>query len=126
VGVEHDGAEGGCDDGDEEEKEGLSLAQLRAMSTRLFLYIACAVIAALAIPLMFGLLPPNPNIGIRIAATKSDPATWYLVHGILGWMIFFCAAGLSYWLWRHPNAARPSPLTLALLAMAVLVGLISG
>ena len=96
------------------------------MSTRLFLYITCAIFAALAIPFMFGLVPPNHRVGIRFAATLSNPTTWYLVHGIFGWAICSCAAGLSYWLWRHPNAARPSPLTLVLLAMAALVGLMSG
>ena len=92
---------------------------------RLVLYITCVIFAALAIPPMFGFLPPNPNVGIRIAATLSDPITWYVVHGIFGWMMFSCAVGLSYWLWRNPNAARLSPLTLILLAMAALAGFIS-
>jgi len=76
------------------------------VSMRLVIYITCAILALLAIP-------------------PSDPITWYVVHGIFGWIMFSCAAGLSYWLWRHPNAARPSPLTLILLAMAALAGFIS-
>jgi len=96
------------------------------MSTRVLLYSICAIVAVLALPPMFGLLPPNHSVGIRIGVTLGSPVIWYLVHGILGWALFSAAAGLAFWLRRHPNAARLSPLALMLLAMSLLAGMMLG
>jgi len=96
------------------------------MNSRILLYVLCAIVGTLAMPLMFGMLPPNPRVGIRFAALLGNPTTWYVVHGVFGWVLFFCAVSLSYWLWRHPNAARMSPIALATLATTLLLGFMLG
>jgi SdpI/YfhL protein family len=96
------------------------------MNTRVLLYAICTIVAALAVPPMFGLIPPNHTVGIRIAATLSSPITWYVVHGILGWALFGGSAGLGLWLKRHPNAGHASPLTLLTLGMSLLAGFMLG
>ena len=38
------------------------------------------LIAALAIPLALGNVPPNPWYGVRVRATRKDPRVWYYVN----------------------------------------------
>ncbi len=96
------------------------------MSTRVLIYAACAIVALLALPPMFGLLPPNHDVGIRVSAVVRSPIVWYTVHAVVGWTMFAAAAALAYWLRRHPNAGRASPLTLMLIGMSLLAGIMLG
>ena len=96
------------------------------MNLRLLIYTMCAILGAIAVPLMFGLIPPNHTVGIRISATLNSPLVWYVVHGVVGWAVFCGAAALAYWLKRHPDAGRTSPLALMLLALSLLAGFMLG
>jgi uncharacterized membrane protein len=43
-----------------------------------------AILIALAIPLVLGMVPPNPLYGIRTQATLSSPAAWRRAHRLTG------------------------------------------
>jgi len=51
------------------------------------------LIAALAVPLILGKIPPNPLYGFRTPRTLSDPAVWYPANAYAGrWLL---GSGLS-------------------------------
>jgi hypothetical protein len=60
------------------------------------------VLAALAVPLILGLVPPNGLCGFRVSATLNDPDLWYAVNRYAarrllpaGILIVLTAAGLA-------------------------------
>lgn len=56
--------------------------------------IPAALLFALALPLLLGLVPPNRAYGIRNPATISDPQSWYRVNRLGGGAL--CLATLTY------------------------------
>ena len=51
------------------------------MTTLLVLYVASGVLLVLiALPLLFGKVPPNTFYGFRVAATLDNPRLWYAVN----------------------------------------------
>lgn len=56
--------------------------------------IPAALCFVLALPLVFGWIPPNRGYGIRTPATLADPKRWYRVNRLGGGAL--CLAGLTY------------------------------
>jgi uncharacterized membrane protein len=54
------------------------------MMTTVFLLIACALIAAISVPLVLKLIPPNPVYGVRTERTTSRADLWYEVNKFAG------------------------------------------
>lgn len=92
------------------------------MNVRAILYVAATLLALLSLAPMFGLLPPNGKVGIRIAFTLQDPVHWYVVHAILGWGVFALCFWGVIWLRRYPTRGRLSVYALGLLAVAAVFG----
>ena len=64
------------------------------MSADISFLIPCGVIAALSIPLMFNLVPPNDVYGFRTEQTLSNPELWFRANRFAGCALFV-AAGTS-------------------------------
>jgi uncharacterized membrane protein len=58
------------------------------------LLIACALIAAVSIPLVLRIIPPNRIYGVRTQRTLADSATWFEVNAF-GGKALAIAAGVS-------------------------------
>src|SRR4051812_15141355 len=69
-----------------------------------FLVFVGAAVAAAAVPLATGKVPPNSRYGFRTPATLADPRLWYLVNRASG--RYFIGSGLM----------------MATLAVAMLIG----
>ena len=50
--------------------------------------VPCAIIAALSVPLMFNLVPPNRIYGFRTRRTLGDRTLWYRANRFSGWALF--------------------------------------
>ena len=51
------------------------------------------LLSALAVPLLFDKIPPNPLYGVRLSATLNDRDTWYRVNRYVArWLL---ASGLA-------------------------------
>ena len=57
------------------------------------LLLGCALIAAVSIPLILNLVPPNPFYGLRTARTLSDRDRWCRANRFAGWA--FLAAAIA-------------------------------
>lgn len=91
----------------------------------LILLLLIAIAAAMVAP-MFGLLPPNGTVGIRIPYTTANATHWYLVHAVAGWLVFIgCVGGVLY-LRRHPVAGYLSAAAAIALATVALIGMTMG
>lgn len=64
------------------------------MSSPISFLVPCGIIAAVSIPLMLNLVPPNDAYGFRTKRTLSSPAVWYRANRFAG-TAFFIAAGVS-------------------------------
>lgn len=64
------------------------------MFTTVFLLLACAIVAAIGVPLILKLVPPNPIYGIRTSKTMSSPEVWFEVNRIAG-VALAIAAGVT-------------------------------
>ncbi len=62
------------------------------MSTSLL--IGPLILAALSIPLILGLVPPNRYYGLRTPKTLANAALWYRANRFAGWA-FLVAAGMA-------------------------------
>jgi hypothetical protein len=63
------------------------------VDTRLHIYVACALIALIAVPLVLRKVGPNRWYGLRTAATLADRALWYDANAWAGWALL-CAVGV--------------------------------
>jgi uncharacterized membrane protein len=60
-------------------------------------YLLPIVMAALALPLILGKVPPNQLYGFRTPKTLSSPAIWYPANRIAGWwMIAGASAAICF------------------------------
>ena len=74
------------------------------MSILIFMFLFSGILlAALAIPLIMGKIPPNGLYGFRVKKTMENPEIWYPVNAYAGkWLLAIgigvaaTAAGLSY------------------------------
>ena len=64
------------------------------MLSTIFILILCALVAAVAAPLMLRLIPPNPIYGLPTKRMNTQPEVWYLVNSFGGRMLVV-AAGVS-------------------------------
>ena len=64
------------------------------MLVTITLLIACAILAAFAVPLMLRLIPPNPIYGLRTERTLTQSAAWFEVNAF-GGRALLIAAGLA-------------------------------
>jgi hypothetical protein len=64
------------------------------------LVASCFVIAAISIPLILHLVPPNGVYGFRTSVTQSSVDIWYAANAFMGWALLMGAvvsgAGLAY------------------------------
>ena len=51
------------------------------------LLASCTGIAAISIPLILGIVPPNGVYGFRTSLTMSSPAIWYPANAFMGWAL---------------------------------------
>jgi uncharacterized membrane protein len=64
------------------------------MFTTVFLLLVCAIVAAVGVPLILKLVPPNPIYGVRTRKTTRSPEVWYEVNRFGGWALVI-AAGVT-------------------------------
>jgi uncharacterized membrane protein len=64
------------------------------MSADISFLVPCGIIAALSIPLMLNLVPPNDVYGFRTEQTLSKPELWFRANRFAGCALFV-AAGTS-------------------------------
>src|SRR5262245_39900795 len=96
------------------------------MNTRLSLSIACAVIAAVSVPMILRKVPPNPAYGFRTRLTMSSPEIWYPANAFAGWALLVAAAISVAALWLLPERAFDLPLApLAAFVVPLLLALAS-
>jgi len=64
------------------------------------LVASCVVIAAISIPPILQLVPPNEVYGFRTSVTRSSADIWYAANAFMGWALLLGAvvsgAGLVY------------------------------
>ena len=59
--------------------------------------MVAAIIAATALPLLFGWVPPNPYYGFRTPRTMSSPEAWYRANQIMAcYLLASQALGLRF------------------------------
>jgi len=86
--------------------------------------VPCGVIAALSIPLMFNLVPPNDIYGFRTERTLSNPELWFRANRFAGCALFVAAVTSAAVLLTYPEhssglaglAVFAAPVLLALAA----------
>ena len=93
------------------------------MSTHTSLLIACLVIAAVSIPLMVGVVPPNRLYGFRTPRTLSDRVLWYRANHFAGWAFFVAALAGAVLLLERGLAVRDSSYDPLLLVVPVGIAL---
>jgi hypothetical protein len=81
------------------------------MTVRVSLSIACAVTAAISVPMILRKIPPNPVYGFRTRLTLSKPEVWYPANAFSGWALLFAAALTLAALWVLPEATFGRPWT---------------
>jgi uncharacterized membrane protein len=85
------------------------------------LLIAPVVIAVLALPLVFGWVPPNPLYGFRTPRTLADRDLWYRVNFFCGCAVLI-ASGLSVILLL---VLPPSPYAVLEFALPLVAALVA-
>ena len=58
------------------------------MTEPISMYVPAALIAALAVPLILKLVPPNRFYGFRTAQTLSDRENWFRINRVAGFALF--------------------------------------
>ncbi|SRR6266496_1706713 len=93
------------------------------MSAQIPLLLACAVTAAVAIPLILRWVPPNSLYGFRTPRTLADRDLWFRVNYFAGWALLIASIASAVLLLLvppPPNALMfVAPLGLALVASLV-------
>ncbi len=86
-------------------------------------YVFCAVIAAVAIPLTFRWVPPNPLYGVRTPTTMRDRGIWYDANAFGGRLLIASAvvSAALIWLGARSALALLVPLGLAVVASLLYV-----
>jgi uncharacterized membrane protein len=73
-------------------------------------YLLPIILAAIAVPMVLGIVPPNQLYGFRTPKTLSSPSVWYPANRIAGWLIIAGSAlticfNLALWS-MHPDWPR--------------------
>jgi uncharacterized membrane protein len=82
------------------------------------LLIVCVLVAAVSIPLMLRLIPPNAVYGVRTRRTMSDSATWFAVNAF-GGKALAIAAGIGALLLMLYNGTLLKPALAQVAAVVV-------
>src|SRR5262245_45265489 len=51
------------------------------------LVASCVLIAAISVPLILGMVPPNGVYGFRTSLTRSSSDIWYQANAFMGWAL---------------------------------------
>ena len=78
------------------------------MGTTVFL-IGCGFTAAVSIPLIMKIVPPNRTYGFRTVETLSDRGLWFRANHFAGWALLFAAAVSAFLLTFVPEWAQGNP-----------------
>jgi SdpI/YfhL protein family len=62
------------------------------MSTPISLLVPCGIIAAVSVPLILKLVPPNGLYGFRTRQTLANPDIWYRANRFAGCALFIASA----------------------------------
>ncbi len=77
------------------------------MTTLLVLYLVGGLLlVVVALPMLWGKVPPNSLYGLRVAATMENPALWYPVNGHAAKRLIVsgvCLAAAAILLWLVPG-----------------------
>lgn len=98
------------------------------MSLALVAYLLPAILAALAVPLVLGMVPPNGLYGFRTPKTLSSPDIWYLANRFAGWLMI-AAAALTIcfnFVFSSMHADWPNETLIPWMAGAFLVSILLG
>jgi hypothetical protein len=71
------------------------------------LIASCVLIALVGVPLILGIVPPNPMYGFRVPATQADRAIWYPANAFMGWAILWAAFASAIVIAVVPPTAKP-------------------
>ena len=95
--------------------------------TRLF--VSCAIIALVSVPLIMRWVPPNAWYGFRTATTLSSADIWYRTNTFAGWALLAAALttvavawfvpGRLWLTWWFPAVALLGPLAIAVVVAFV-------
>jgi len=101
------------------------------MPIQLIAYLLPGILAALALPLALGIVPPNWLYGFRTRKTISSPEVWYPANRVAGWWMI-AAATLSVcfnfvFLSMHPDWPQESliPWLAGALVLSMLLGAVA-
>jgi hypothetical protein len=64
---------------------------LAAERYRWRLVASCVVVAAISVPLILKIVPPNGVYGFRTNLTRSSPDIWYSANAFMGWSLLMAA-----------------------------------
>lgn len=82
------------------------------------------VLAAVSVPLLFGLIPRNPIYGFRVPATMRDDAVWYAINRSAAREAIIIGLVLAVLAWLSERAGldvAPVRVTLSVALLAALV-----
>src|SRR5262245_35023792 len=60
-------------------------APMAVETYRVRLLASCILVAAISVPLIFHLVPPNGVYGFRTSVTRSSQVIWYQANAFMGW-----------------------------------------
>lgn len=70
------------------------------------LVACCVVIAAISLPLILGMVPPNGVYGFRTSVTRSSTDIWYAANAFMGWALLAAAVTSAVALMRLRATAQ--------------------
>ena len=83
------------------------------MNANIPVLVACGIIALASIPLIAGVVPPNPWYGVRTKQTLSNPKLWFRVNYFAGWAFLVASAiSAAILIWRPGIELVYKPLVL--------------
>ena len=82
------------------------------MSASLLVLVIAAAQAAIAIPLVLGVVPPNAYYGLRTPKTRSDEARWYSANRFFAASLLLASAVSISLALARPDPGEPTGLTL--------------
>lgn len=70
------------------------------------LVASCVLIAAISVPLILGVVPPNGVYGFRTSETRRSSDIWYQANAFMGWALAAAAVASATALTMLPASAR--------------------
>jgi uncharacterized membrane protein len=86
------------------------------------LFASCILLAAISVPLILRLVPPNGTYGFRTRMTSSSPEIWYAANAFMGWALLVSSIVAGGALLSLPrNAGRLMLLAMYLMPLGAAV-----